>query len=260
MKRVVIVSAIAASLAIGATRIASAPWHPPAQTNGRVVLQLFTSQGCSSCPPADELLSAIGRENSPAIIPLAYHVDYWNSLGWSDPFSSAAWSERQREYSGALRANVYTPQLVVNGRREMVGSVAGAVYAAIDAELQQPTSAAVGIDRVVRSGSGIHVEVSAVMDRAVAERGARLVVVLFENGVTTEVRRGENSGRTLVNDAIVRWESNAIRIDRGGAAAGSLDIPLSRGWNADHLGIAAFAQENRSLAIHGGTSRSVPRS
>src|ERR1700681_1033381 len=92
---------------------------------GPVVVELFTSQGCSSCPPADRLLSRLQGDSRTAgtVIPLAFHVDYWNRLGWSDPFSSAAWSERQMTYAKALHSNrIYTPQLVVGGRAECVGS------------------------------------------------------------------------------------------------------------------------------------------
>ena len=95
------------------------------------VLELFTSQGCSSCPPADALLGRLARE--PGIIALAWHVDYWNRLGWSDPFSSAIATARQRRYAEALHDEVYTPALVVNGVRMVVGSDEGAVLSAIGA-------------------------------------------------------------------------------------------------------------------------------
>jgi hypothetical protein len=257
MKRIALFIATGVLLTVVAGRIASAPWHPPAPARGTAVLELFTSQGCSSCPPADELLSTIGRERSPAVIPLAYHVDYWNSLGWSDPFSSAAWSQRQNEYAAALQSTVYTPQLVVNGRTVLVGSSATAAHAAIDRELQQPATASVAIDRVVHDGTSVRADVRARIDGAVAARGAKVVVVLFENGVTTDVRRGENSGRKLVNDFIVRWESSTLGIDRAGNAAGTIAIPLQPEWNTGHLGIAAFVQATHSPAIYGAASRVV---
>ncbi len=257
MKRIGLLIAVAALLTIGASLIASAPWHPPAHANGTAVLELFTSQGCSDCPPADALLSEIGREKSPSVIPLAYHVDYWNSLGWTDPFSSPASSARQKEYDAALHSTVYTPQLVVNGREVLVGSVAAAVHAAIQSELEKPALATVSFDRVGLQSGTVHLDVRARVDRAVAARGARIIVALYENGVTTSVRRGENSGRRLADDYIVRWESNVADVDSSGNAVAAVAIPLRPEWNVPRLGVAAFVQAAHSPAIYGAASRDV---
>jgi hypothetical protein len=105
--------------------LAAPPAPAKAAARGPVVVELFTSQGCSSCPPADRLLSRLKRDPrlAGAVIPLAFHVDYWNHLGWSDPFSSQLWSRRQDAYAGAFHSNrIYTPQVVINGRTECVGS------------------------------------------------------------------------------------------------------------------------------------------
>src|SRR5688572_18133383 len=166
-----------------------------------VLVELFTSQGCSSCPPADELLRRIARD--PAlrgrVIPLSYHVDYWNHLGWRDPFSSREWSLRQGEYVRAMKlGSAYTPQVVINGARQLVGSSTAQVYRAIEDESRR---AAEGSVSVHIDGSDVVVRASA--PHAGAE-GAELIVVTFENGATTKVLRGENSGRTIANDAIVR--------------------------------------------------------
>src|SRR5687767_4325331 len=110
----------------------------PAATGaeGPVVIELFTSQGCSSCPPADRLLTKIakaGEHGSRKVVPLSFHVDYWNGLGWEDPFSSSAWTRRQNQYATALKeSRVYTPELVVGGIAGMVGSHAQAVATAIE--------------------------------------------------------------------------------------------------------------------------------
>src|SRR5262245_4669569 len=94
-----------------------------------VVLELYTSQGCSSCPPADALLSELAREREVPVIALAYHVDYWNRLGWRDPFSSRDWSARQGQYVRVMKLDsAYTPQLVINGSRQVVGSNAFAIH------------------------------------------------------------------------------------------------------------------------------------
>src|SRR5271154_1846162 len=100
---------------------------------GAVVLELFTSEGCSSCPPADALLSDLGSSTK-GVIPLAYHVDYWNHLGWSDPFSSHQWSERQSEYAQAMNLDgEYTPQMVISGRWQCAGSDGGSIAHAVAA-------------------------------------------------------------------------------------------------------------------------------
>src|SRR6185436_3907942 len=113
-----------------------------------VLVELFTSQGCSSCPPADELLRRIARD--PAlrgrVIPLAYHVDYWDHLGWRDPFSSREWSLRQGEYVRAMRlGSSYTPQVVINGARQMVGSSTSQIYRAIEDESRRAPEGSVSV-------------------------------------------------------------------------------------------------------------------
>jgi hypothetical protein len=110
----------------------------PQRSGGPVVIELFTSQGCSSCPPADRLLTRLAQDSKLAgqVIPLSFHVDYWDYIGWQDPFASPRWSERQRQYGRAFRSNrIYTPQLVVNGRTECVGSQEGVVRRQIEAAL-----------------------------------------------------------------------------------------------------------------------------
>lgn len=160
-----------------------------------VILELFTSQGCSSCPPADALLSDLGAR--PGVIALAYHVDYWDDLGWKDPYSSPQWSARQAELSGALGAGLYTPQLVVNGRAQVVGSSrakAEAAIAAAAAQAQIPVTVSAR-----RSGDDLRVSYAAAL-----REGDRVRVALTESGLVTRVERGENRGRTLRNDFVVR--------------------------------------------------------
>jgi hypothetical protein len=224
-----------------------------------VVLELFTSQGCSSCPPADALLSRLRRESfgGGTVIPLAYHVDYWDSLGWRDPFSSAQWSARQREYAAAMKGTqVYTPQLVVNGTEQLVGSAESHVRAAIERQLEGRDRGSVSIERVARVGNEIEVQLRARLDRDATDGNADLMVVLFEDGITTAVSRGENARRSLTNDSIVRWQSRALEVRPGGAdAVAKVAIPLANGLRAEHLGVAAFLQNPRSRAILGSAAR-----
>lgn len=165
---------------------------------GTAVVELFTSQGCSSCPPADALLGAIADE--PGVIALSLHVDYWDGLGWTDPFGSALHTERQRAYAAALddgnayTSGVYTPQMVIDGRHAVVGHAADRVRAAI--------AAAVGrADSVVPRFDG--------PDRVVVPDGegdddAVVWAAHYDQRRITEVERGENGGRTLVNHRVVR--------------------------------------------------------
>jgi hypothetical protein len=227
---------------------------------GTVVLELFTSQGCSSCPPADRLLGELGAEQSGGqVIPLAYHVDYWDHLGWRDPYSSAAWSARQSDYATAMRtAQVYTPQLVVNGSTQLVGSDERSARKIIERELSSASRAVVVLDRLEREGAAIVVEAHVQASSLPAGRKARLIAALFESGLTTSVARGENSGRKLINDYVVRWENPAFAVSNQKQSHGSVRIPVDPAWSGE-LGVALFVQDTSSPAIYGGTYRKVPR-
>ena len=229
----------------------------PAKRAGRprtVILELFTSQGCSSCPPADELLSKLQREHfgGAIVVPLAYHVDYWNYIGWTDPFSSARWSQRQHEYARAFKGSqVYTPQLVINGRVQLVGSAEGPIRTEIERQLKDSDFGTIAITNVARAGNELHVDVRARLDAKQNGPHAKVVVTLFENGATTAVTSGENSRRKLSNDAIVRWQNSVADLASNGVeASGKAVIPLDPGWRIGNLGIAAFIQDTRNLSVY----------
>lgn len=193
-----------------------------------VVIELFTSQGCSSCPPADVLLAKIARDGKVGhrtVAPLTFHVDYWNDLGWPDPFSTPAWTERQRQYADALGDDrVYTPELVVAGGAGMVGSQELGVKAAIlTAPKQQPVAA-----KATWGATTLTVE-------ATAPAGADVFVAVWEDGTRTAVPRGENAGETLISDRVVR------RLEHVASAGttGTRTIQLGP-WTAG--GAVAFAQ------------------
>ena len=157
-----------------------------------VVVELFTSEGCSSCPPADALLTELARRGD--LLSLAFHVTYWNSLGWRDPYSFEAATSRQATYAAQLGGGSYTPEIVVDGRRGMVGSERGEVFAAISAS---DRSAKTPI-RISRSGSGVTVALAA------GGRRGRVLLIGFDPQRQTHVGRGENSGRLLVESNVVR--------------------------------------------------------
>jgi hypothetical protein len=162
-----------------------------------VLVELFTSQGCSSCPPADALLGELaGRDD---VLPLGFHVDYWDRLGWKDPYASAAATRRQRRYAGLLdSATVYTPQMVIDGSTEMVGSdragVLQAIAAARAAALFVPVDLAIDQD-------GLRVTVAA---GGAETRHATVWLVGFDRHHLTQVGAGENGGRSLAEWNIVR--------------------------------------------------------
>lgn len=234
--------------------LAEAPDGAP----GPVVLELFTAQGCSSCPAADEVLSRLGLDEKTRafVVPLAFHVDYWNQVGWTDPFGAPAWSRRQDVYCRALgeEGGAYTPQLVVNGLKHLNGSQGQRALAEISTELQRPRLARVTLEARPSEGgkAALLVDVAAELTGEVPARKLELLVALYENGLVTPVARGENGGRTLHNDFVVRRLERAFSIEpKAGTRKQSLvTLKLDRDWKAGQLGVAAFLQDPGSMRIY----------
>lgn len=159
-----------------------------------VVVELFTSQGCSSCPPADALLTELARR--PDVLPLAFHVTYWNGLGWWDPYSLEAATARQRAYQRQLGTDtIYTPQMVVNGQAQAIGSDRAAVTAAI----AQTTPATLPVTlSLTRTDPGLQIQIGA------GAQEAAVLLIGFDSLHQTAVARGENAGRQLQESNIVR--------------------------------------------------------
>lgn len=224
-----------------------------------VVLELFTSQGCSSCPPADRLLRRLAASDA-NVLPLAYHVDYWNHIGWTDPFSSEAWSKRQRLYGRSLRSDtIYTPQLVFDGGAHCVGSDTDEVERLLASARERARSGKVEL-QVERTTTEEGVQLDIVVGASVVPGGADLdlLVAVFENDLVTAIPRGENAHRTLENDFVVRTLTKALSVSPGGDAGEKrLQIPVDPDWKLDNLGVAAFLQEPRRLTIHGAAARGV---
>lgn len=177
----------------------SAPVNPD---KGFAVVELFTSEGCSSCPPADELVDRVQRENDgkPVYI-LAFHVDYWNKLGWKDVFSDALYSKRQYQYAQWLNlASVYTPQIVVNGRKEFVGSEESALRNAVKSGLGQVSAARLILKEPKVNNDDISIQYTV---EGISGQNT-LVLALIEKSAETKVKRGENGGHTLRHVQIVR--------------------------------------------------------
>jgi hypothetical protein len=217
-----------------------------------VLVELFTSQGCSSCPPADRLLAALGGEDAGRVVPLAFHVDFWNSQGWTDPFSSRDWTFRQVAYERALKLNQpYTPQAVVDGTTEVLGSDGDALRAAIRSAAERP-GARLAL-AVAPSPSKVEVAVDVTRPEALREEKLDLYVAVFETGLSTPVGKGENGGHTLRNDYVVRALDRAGRLSRKDASPShhTASFRLSKDWNPAHLGVGAFLQDPSTLAVRG---------
>jgi hypothetical protein len=185
-----------------------------AAANGVAIVELFTSEGCSSCPPADELLAKLvassraknASDAAQRVYPLAFHVDYWNSLGWRDRFSGAAFSERQRQYASASKSNrIYTPQMIVNGTVEFVGSDAAAAKRAIAEAQSHAANVVVKLSPTVSNARNAYAIEYDLDDVSRLPAGAVLNVALVERSLETAVKHGENGGRTLKHDNVVRW-------------------------------------------------------
>lgn len=165
-----------------------------------VVLELFTSQGCSSCPPADELLPKLANLDS-NIIPLSFHVDYWNRLGWTDPFSNSEYSDRQRRYADFWKLeSVYTPELVINGVYEVVGSNKYAAESSIKKALKDKSKVMISIEDVIINEGKINFTCKNEGDWKKNE----LIAVLVQKNATMKIKAGENRGATLSHINIVR--------------------------------------------------------
>jgi hypothetical protein len=215
-----------------------------------VVVELFTSEGCSSCPPADQVLAALAHDQPVAgamIIPLGMHVTYWDELGWKDPASLAAATGRQQDYSHVFGADrIYTPQAVIDGHDELVGSDEGAIKRAIAKAAKQP-HASVGVT-AAGDGASLNLRVRVENVPLDAKEPLEVRVVLTENGLTSIVKRGENGGRTLHHDAVVRQVLDA-------GLAGSPDVTLQTTvrpeWHRDHMHAVAILQGKKTQRIWG---------
>jgi hypothetical protein len=201
-----------------------------------VVVELFTSQGCSSCPPANAYLNELSRGRD--VLALAFHVTYWDRLGWKDPFSLPAATDRQGVYGRRFGDGSYTPEIVVDGAASMVGSDRGAVGPAIEnAKRAGSTAAAV---KVIRNGEQVSIEVGA------GSGNGRVLLIGFDHEHTTAIARGENGGRTLTEANVVRsfravgqWSGGALhlneRFPEGQDVAVVLEAPDGRVIGASRL-------------------------
>ena len=227
-----------------------------ADTNAPVMVmaELFTSEGCSSCPPADDVLTRfISSQPVPGVIVvgLGEHVDYWDRLGWRDPFSSASLTSRQSQYSANVfrTGSIYTPQIVIDGRLEGIGSDFSAIRKAILEAAKTPKATLTVAAKREGAALGIDLQIDAA---AIVARNepTDVTVAITEDRLVTEVRRGENRGRTLRHTAVVRSMMTIGELSPGDRTFSKLvSSVLARDWKRENLRVVAFAQERQSRRI-----------
>lgn len=257
--RLSLTGAVLVLAAFGATALKSQENpKPPAAQASPVVVELFTSEGCSSCPPADAFLAKLA-EQGPAhnlhIVALEEHVDYWDDQGWRDPFSSHSWTVRQDAYAGVLgNKNPYTPQLVMDGSVECSGGQQQLAVQTIFKEASQaktPVTLSQGVGG--KAGSeNFSVQIGKL--RPTAKGGAAEVwLAITETGLHSSVTRGENAGHELSHAAVVRSirKIGEAKPDRDVAFSGEAAIPIRNEWKRENLKAVALVQEKNSLRILG---------
>jgi len=232
-----------------------------------VVVELFTSEGCSSCPPADQVLSRLESPRNPSVvrgkqgplsipagvevIALGEHVDYWDQLGWKDRFSSPLFSARQQDYGKAFHLeSVYTPEMVVNGQKEVLGSDSRAVQEAINKAAREPRAQ---VALAMTSPQTVSFSVSKLPPQS---HESEILLGVTESGLVTPVLGGENSGRELRHAAVVRSLSSLGRLDpaRPGEYSAVAQLNLRQDWNRANLKLVLFVQDRVTRRILGAAS------
>jgi hypothetical protein len=225
-----------------------------------VLVELFTSEGCSSCPPADALLTHLDRQpiDGVEVIALSEHVDYWNHLGWRDAFSSPLFSARQQQYALSLhKDSVYTPQMIVNGREEAPGSDPQSVFSAI----QRAAKAARAALHIERMSAGrddppnalrLRVSVDAI-PQSLRKETFDLLLAVTESGLSSQVRNGENAGRVLKHNGVVRSLTRVAELEpvksRGYTA--TLLTQIARTWDPKSVRAVLFLESRDTRGIAG---------
>jgi hypothetical protein len=226
-----------------------------------VIVELFTSEGCSSCPPADRLLAHLQRTQpvpGAEIIALEEHVDYWDDLGWKDPFSSMQFSNRQDDYAHFFRTSgPYTPQMVVDGKSQFVGSDEHDALAAIAKATRDP-KANVELEQFSDSGAGtgatgttqLRLRLGPLADWRAGDL-AEVVLVITEDDLSSNVTRGENAGDQLIHRAVVRDFRVLGRLDSAGSFAADPQVTLAKDWKRENLRVVTFVQDRTSRDVLG---------
>jgi hypothetical protein len=242
---------------------AKAQSAPTEERRTPVVVELFTSEGCSSCPPADALLQKLQTQQpvgGAEIIAIEEHVDYWNHDGWIDPYSSPEWTERQQVYASLNRNDAYTPEMVVDGHRQFVGNNESEALREIR-KAGQVWKIDVSITTKQEANGSQHLAVSiGRLHENSANDVAEVWLAVTEDGLTSSVSRGENSGRVLHHVATLRLLRKIGVADANGESAsftGDTLVKFNSHWAAESLHVTVFVQEKKSRAILGAASTKI---
>jgi hypothetical protein len=216
----------------------------PSQEKPFVVVELFSSEGCSSCPSADLLVSKLtawARQNNEPVYPLIFHVDYWNNLGWRDVFSSQEFTQRQSEYARVFKdQQVYTPEMIVNGTDAFVGSDQEQLQKDINRELSGPASVVLRISLIKKNNQAI-----VKYDSQGFADGDVVNIALVERGLSTDVTAGENAGRRLHHDNVVR----EFRTRPLMQAESQITIPLNKVSDTSQASVIVYVQNPQTMLI-----------
>jgi hypothetical protein len=240
---------LAATLCLAALSLAAAASQCTAQSGPRtaVLVELYTSEGCDSCPPADRWLSSLQSQGytPDKVVPLALHVDYWDYIGWKDPYAKREFATRQRKLADLKRAKIiYTPQVVMQGqdfRRWGTSDFAAAVAKAN----REPARAKIGLTLNAMGKTSVDVTLMAELLSAPERKDAAVYLAAYENKLSSQVAAGENRGRTLPHDYVVREWVGPIEFGADLKVADKRSLPLLPNAIPKHSGVAAFVQ-NRS--------------
>lgn len=218
-----------------------------------VLVELFTSEGCSSCPPADALLVSLGQATNfeeADVIPLAFHVDYWDSLAWKDPFSSKEWTDRQNRYARFLGSpSIYTPQMIIDGKLEAVGSRREDVFASIR------KSTRIGKTPLLLKWSSatnariLRIEIASLAALPALE--ARVYLAIAESKLSSEILRGENAGKKFTHESVVRSLRTLEGFFLNGLAVQEFPVEVKDAWISRNLSAVVFIQSIKDGQILG---------
>ncbi|CAL9144752.1 unnamed protein product [Musa hybrid cultivar] len=232
---------------------------------GPVLVELFSSQGCGTSPEAEGVVSRLGRGDFegdlPPVAVLAFHVEYWDYRGWRDPFGSSIWTVRQKAYVDVLHLDtLYTPQVVVNGRAQCVGTDPDAVFAAVRSAPRFTSPTMQATFQKPDPGT-LQVSFTGALQTKVDGSGADVMVALYQSGLVTDCDQGENKGRVLTNDYVVRRLEKLVSVKDVSAKkniSGSVHFTLWDGFNSAKCGLLLFVQ-NASLQTFGVQQFQIPQ-
>jgi hypothetical protein len=219
-----------------------------------VVVELFTAEGCSDCPPAEALARKMEEEPLPNVdlIVMEEHVTYWNQYGWNDPFSSPDWTARQMEYVGKLKKpNPYTPEMVIDGQAQFPGAEADKAQAAIDAAVKEPdTNVTITEEKLSAKGDGEFKITVGKLDGSTHRNEVEVWLAVTEDGLHSAVNAGENAGHTLYHAAVLRY-LHKIGVVQDAGFSGDARVKINSHWDRKNVNIVAFVQDKKSLKIIG---------